>query len=235
MVGRALNVHAPQCRSRTERPERPDWGRVHGGTTCLGEAASTWHSVLPFALRRHPVSLGQDQRRISMPSARLDWLIGSGWAASAVRVHGVGRPKPPICRSVWLNVARTMSIMVVDPVRRPLGCSIPALLLVLTTASLQRFHSRSLVAIYRPLLRHQGQLCQESHTRSLNRCSLLDDLETTFDHFGSGRAVVHSMALFFVEISGCMEPGIKERAQVLAIPAQVLRQGSPFAQSVRQP
>ena len=170
MVGGALNVHAPQCTSQTGRPERPDWGRVHGRTTCLGEAASTWHSVLPFAPRRHPVSLGQDQRRISMPSARLDWLIGSGWAASAVRVHGVGRPKPPICRSVWLNVARTMSIMVVDPVRRPLGCSIPALLLVLTTASLQRFHSRSLVAIYRPLLRHQDQLCQESHTRSLNRC-----------------------------------------------------------------
>jgi hypothetical protein len=45
-----------------------------------------------------------------------------------------------------------------------------------------------------------------------NRCSLLDDLETTFDHFGSGRAVVHSMALFFVEISGCMEPGIKGKS-----------------------
>jgi hypothetical protein len=41
------------------------------------------------------------------------------------------RPKAPYCRSVWLNGARTMSIMVVDPVRRPLGCSIPALLLVL--------------------------------------------------------------------------------------------------------
>jgi hypothetical protein len=120
-----------------------------------------------------------------MPSARLDWLIGSGWAASAVRVHGVGRPKPPICRSVWLNVARTMSIMIVDPMRRPLGCSIPALLLVLTTASLQRFHSRSLVAIYRPLLRHQDQLCQESHTRSLNRCSLLDDLETILITLGA--------------------------------------------------
>ena len=38
--------------------------------------------------------------------------------------------------------------MVVDPVRRPLGCSIPALLLVLTTASLQRFPSRSLVPIH---------------------------------------------------------------------------------------
>jgi hypothetical protein len=34
--------------------------------------------------------------------------------------------------------------MVVDPVRRLFGCSIPALLLVLTTASLQRFPSRSL-------------------------------------------------------------------------------------------
>ena len=121
MVGGALNVHAPQCTSQTGRPERPDWGRVHGRTTCLGEAASTWHSVLPFAPRRNPVSLGQDQRRISMPSARLDWLIGSGCAASPVRVHGVGRPKPPICRSVWLNGARTMSIMIVDPVRRPLA------------------------------------------------------------------------------------------------------------------
>ena len=76
MVGGALNVHAPQCTSQTGRPERPDWGRVHGRTTCLGEAASTWHSALPFAPRRHPVSLGQDQRRLSMPSARLDWLIG---------------------------------------------------------------------------------------------------------------------------------------------------------------
>ena len=38
-------------------------------------------------------------------------------------------------------------------------------------------------------------------------------LKLPLDHFGSGRAVVHSMALFFVETSGCMEPGIngKER------------------------
>jgi hypothetical protein len=98
---------------------------------------------------------------------------------SAVRVHGVGKAQvPPICRSVWLNGARTMSIMVVDPVRRPLGCCIPALLLVLTTASLQRFPSRSLVPMHRPLLRHQDQLCQESHPVSSRR-SLSDDLETT--------------------------------------------------------
>jgi hypothetical protein len=51
--------------------------------------------------------------------------------------------------------------MVVDPVRRLFGCSIPALLLVLTTASLQRFPSRSLVPIH--LFRHQDQLRQESH------------------------------------------------------------------------
>ena len=132
-----------------------------------------------------------------------------------------------LCGSMWQGRCRSWSlIQCEDPLAAPSLRS--------CWCSLQRPCSGSipdrLLQYTDRLLRHQDQLCQESHTRSLNRCSLLDDLETTFDHFGSGRAVVHSMALFFVEISGCMEPGIKERAQVLAIPAQVLRQGSPFAQ-----
>ena len=58
---------------------------------------------------------------------------------------------------------------------------------------------------------------------------LLDDLETTVDHFGSGRAVVHSMALSYVEISGCMEPGIKGKSASPSDTCTSDATGGPFA------
>ena len=149
------------------------YASVRGGDQATIEVApnscskTVDHYALPFAPGDRPVSLGQDQRHLSMPSGRSDCAHRPRRHADAVSV----------CAS-----------------------------------SLRPWPGSRLFPTHRPALRHQDQLHQKLTRRSQAdvRCRMI--LKPPFDHFGIGRGVMQSMAPFFVEISGYIEPGTKGKS-----------------------
>jgi hypothetical protein len=62
------------------------------------------------------------------------------------------------------------------------------------------------------------------------RCRMI--LKLPFDHFGIGRGIVQSMALFLLRSAAASNQALTQRAEVSAMPTRVLRQGGPIARSV---
>jgi hypothetical protein len=165
-----------------------------------------------------------------MPSGRLGALIGltAGRLGSASQLRP-GKAKHATSRSMWLKRARSMPIMVVDPVplimrggRAPSMRSCWFSQQVLAAVPFQI----ALVPTHRPLLRHQDQLHQSSHAAKADvRCRMISNHRLITS--GSVVARVQSPAPLFVEISGTSNQAPRQRAELSAMPTQVLRQGGP--------